>query len=415
MAKLLRFPSNCSRINRFNRKDNSRLLDAILKAFDDPEWGVELSPAIDNEQLERLKSIVDHRGYSRTLWNEPAKFRQALIRKIFVPPFISTPESDPKQGDIPYDYYTSFEVNKKSHSEEIAKLREQLLGFAYGQLELSLKTESSSIRSQLFTEIDRTICRLKSLEVGRSQRLYPAHEDLLLPIYHGYDLNHWIVATSAAKTETDLLAAVNGIVALQLKSKNPAKLLFDVIPLFRDVSFDDVTDISLNDETSLAAAALSLGRRNISYDYSTNRRTRRMTIEFPMRKALLENLSDFDDRDVPCLQAIIHRNDLCRGAENWRELVEFSETHIDSSDAVVRRRAYLLSLSMSGISDSKRFKQRGRFIERLDESINDLDPQACIAFIANIPSMNQYTSFRLQLALMEAGSMTIHQLRSRRQ
>ena len=349
--------------NRFVRKDNSKLLDAILKAFDDLQWGVELSPAIKEEQFKRLNQIAYVRGYSRVKWNEPANFRQAMIRMIEVPQLV------PPKSEL--------------RSEDAAKLREQLLGFAYKQLKLDLATEFESVRSQVATEIDHTICRLKSLDVGQIKSGSKSHLLLLLPIYHGYDLTHWIEAAKTAKSKADLLAAVNGVAALQRQAKNPTKLLFDIIPLFRDVSFDNAMEVSRDDETNLTAAAISLARHDFQVTSSKNKRE---TVRFPTREPLLENLNYFDERDANCLHAIIRRNALSDHSEHPSELLEFAFSQLDSDDLNAKRRAFILCLALSdrgGLVDTVHAKLGTRLAHFIEESVDSFTPDAAAAVIAH--------------------------------
>ena len=380
--------------HRFTRNEKSKLLDAVLESFDDPHWGMERSPAINEEQLQSLHSIAEHRGYSRVRWNEPANFRQAMIRKIFVPQFAPEVEQStkPQTGNIPYNYYTSYQVSKHFHSDDVDKLREQLLDFAYKQLELNSKTDADLVRSQLFTEIDAAICRLKSLKLETTRLKSNYCEHLRLPIYHGNNLEHWINAAKAAKTDAELLAAVNGVVALQLQSKNPSQLLFDTIPLFRKVSFDDVIDVSISDESRLAAAAVSLAQPEILFTYPTGKGTKQGKFEFPLRNTLLENLNDFDDRDAACLQAIIHRNALHKDEEFQSQLVQFAKSLIDSDDADVRRRAILSILRLS-LAISPRQGVPGAptgFPWFVEQAIESLDPAESLAFIVRTPFPNRF-------------------------
>lgn len=369
--------------NRFVRKDNSRLLDAVLRAFDDPQWGNELSPAISEGHFEYLKGITKFRGHSRLKWDRPANFRQAMIRNIFVPKFVAPESKKAREGNIPYDYFASFRVSKESHAEDVARLQQQLLDFAYKQLKLDLETEFESVRLQVYTEIDHTICRLKSLEISQAKtRSNKNYQHLLLPLYHGHDLEHWIGAAKAAKSKADLLIAANGVVALQRQSKNPTKLVFDMIPLFRDVSFDDAMEVSKDDVTSLSAAVISLAPRDYSFTSTRNRRER---IKSPTRESLLENLNYFDERDANCLLAIIRRNALYNETQHESELVEFAFSQLDSDDLKTRRRAFTLCkalFKLSGLPQKNRADMRARFARFIEESVDSLPPEAVTAIIA---------------------------------
>ena len=369
--------------NRFVREDNSRFLDAVLRAFDDPRWGNELSPAISEEHFKDLKSATKLRGHSRMKWSKPANFRQAMIRNVFVPQLVTPESKKARKGNVVYSYFTSFQVSKQSHAGDVARLQQQLLDFAYKQLKLDLETESESVRLQIFTEIDHAICRLKSVEISPAiPHTTKDYQFLMLPLYHGHDLEHWIGAAKVAKSKADLLAAANGVVALQRQSKNPTKLVFDMIPLFRDVSFDDVMEVSKDDETSLSAAAISLARRDYSFTFL---RGRREIIKFPTCKSLLENLSYFDERDANCLLAIIRRNALYTEKKYESEILEFAFSAFDSDDLKTRRRAFALCKKryergyLSNKTEAKMIERLARFIE---ESVDSLSPEATTAIIA---------------------------------
>lgn len=320
----------------FFEKGNSKLVDAIFEALENPDWGNEVFESISSVSLAKLKAHSDVPGHYRIYWQSAATPRQAMLRFL-------TPVKYNKPLMGMGTAAKTFNIPEEEFELINADFNSRMRATLYKQFELDFSKLDEDMKRQIFVCADAALAASSEVEwVAPNKGNFWYTE---IPLYRGKSFEQWL----AEVNESPSVEAIQGLAALQTFGKDEPAFVSKVVPLLRKVNFDGLETGQL-DRKAKAALNLFPEEKNILINRGRKRTSLslRLRLSYRTTKYLLEHIANFEEADANFLLAVLLRNraELVK-AKLTGEIKSFLASCLESDDDTTVRRGLFVSLTIS--------------------------------------------------------------------